>query len=282
MRLPDNKMEGSEMTASPIMKACVTGLTLLLFAGGYTTSKPIKYAELKNAVLTAYAAREELLRKSTGTARVLLPGGGELGTVTWSKNGKRSRFDTVVGEASGYRPRKIHEVDIEGRHEKYASSISASQWYIRFDINGVYTYDHWDVPRQLRELEAFPEHTDGWVKQRTVSRESVAGVPCVKLQWDYQKMRADGTSEQAEGLRLWLAPGMAYSLVRGEFKRCRWEAQYEESEEHPGTWLIKTLDVGNPYRPAGEPVRIEFSDVKIGVEVPDEVFASDVAVESTK
>jgi hypothetical protein len=59
-----------------------------------------------------------------------------------------------------------------------------------------------------------------------------------------------------------------------------YEAAYEKSEEYEGIWLLKEVVISDNHISAlgswapgdGEKLTIKFSNVKIGIDTPDEIF----------
>jgi len=51
-----------------------------------------------------------------------------------------------------------------------------------------------------------------------------------------------------------------------------YEATYEEADGHKGIWLINGIEIRDNQSPTAEILTADFREIKVGVDVPDEMF----------
>jgi hypothetical protein len=131
-------------------------------------------------------------------------------------------------------------------------------------------------------LQNLIEHPDKSNVQ--ITEEECKGLKCEKV----TSIATWSDSPRRSQLYLWFAPSMGYSLLRYEHYsnadhledaspqmelRRSYDAEYEESTTHHGVWLLKQLAMTQNESTVGsEQLTLKFSDVKIGVDIPDETF----------
>lgn len=141
-------------------------------------------------------------------------------------------------------------------------------------MHQLYRFNSQTVPELLYRW--FEEETKSGRKHQ-ITREKLGQIECIKVY----------CQAEAGKLELWLAPKMAYSLVKargwcGSIRQAyflleSYDASYEQSSTHPGIWVLKTLDYMSNQAPnmGSEVLKATFRDTRIGVEIPEEMFTFD-------
>jgi hypothetical protein len=223
-------------------------------------------------------------------------------TTTWHTKGNQKRYDivspkptdarailiesnrrTVTGPARSICYDVLHqEAYMDRPSPVYGNPFGQTK---SFDVHQLYRFNGQTVPELLYrwfEKETKSEDT------REITREKLGQRECVKVYCQSAHTDPSGEPKEAMKLELWLAPEMAYSLVKARIwsshpkvkyyfllESC--EASYEQSQTHPGIWVLKTLDyVDNQAANDGsEVLKATFRDTRIGVEILEEMFTFD-------
>ena len=141
---------------------------------------------------------------------------------------------------------------------------------------------------------SFPDYLSNLETQdltRTVETEVVNSKECLKIEFRSNRKEVDPKLGWIPRnlVQFWVCPEMSYSLVKyrnqhnsflrlSEDKLVLWEsydAEYEESKEHPGVWILKSMSRYEGSIMSKGILTCEFKDVKVGVDLPQEMFTFD-------
>jgi len=222
-------------------------------------------------------------------------------TTTWYTKGDKKRFDVVSPEPNQPRPlivktgkrvatdkeKSIHydvihkEAYINRPLTVYANPFGQ---YKSFDIHQLYRFNRQTIPELLYRW--FEKKRKSEIT-RSIIPEKVGQIDCMKIYCDAVYKYPSGRKDKMR-LTLWLAPKMSYSLVKARIWNNApnrhsnelsllesYDASYEESSEHPGIWLLKSLKYIDNQRSENETLEAVFRDTKVGIEIPDETFTFD-------
>jgi hypothetical protein len=229
-------------------------------------------------------------------------GGTVQTTTTWYTKGNRTRYDIVSPKPTDPRPLLIEgnrrvvtdpeksisydvlhrEAYIDRPLRPYANPFGQ---LMRFDVHLLYRFHYQTVSELL--YHRFEEETPS---ERTyeITREKLGPTECIRVYCQLAYTHPSGEPGPAGRLELWLAPQMAYSLVKARtWSRRPWgwdyylqgsyDASYEQSPTHPGIWVLKTLDcvVNHAPEDGSEILKATFTNTRVGVELPEETFTFD-------
>jgi hypothetical protein len=218
-------------------------------------------------------------------------------TTTWYTNGNRKRYDivtrkptdpgafliesnlrTITDPAQSICYDVLHqEAYLDRPRHVYANPNGQA---VTFDIHQLYRFNTQTIPELLQRWfeETKPPCT------RDITKAKLGPTECLRIYCHPACTDPSGQTGGTMKLELWLAPQMAYALVKARIW-CRssrqayfllesCEASYEPSPAHPGIWLLKTLDyISNQAAENGsEILKATFTDTRIGVEVPAGMF----------
>jgi len=154
-----------------------------------------------------------------------------------------------------------------------------------FDIKRLYqTNAKFDLPSLLSR----------WKKtvQPEIKEDYIGQIRCVKIVFDWEKIESEGKNRKRR-FEVWVAPELSYSLIKTQFLTNTgmmgspelrlvegYEAAYEKLEKYENIWLLKEVVIlynripnfGSWALSDGEKLTVKFSDVKIGIDTPDEIF----------
>jgi hypothetical protein len=219
-------------------------------------------------------------------ASMRLTGKGQA-IITWYQKGIKRRYDIQVAkqqkndisdEAPPYLVPENKRIAVDPEKGIYYDVIHKEAYIHRpperarnmgsvlhnFDISRFYQYSDYDVPLLL----------ETWEKKGikpTITEEFVNQIRCVKLEFHHGDMARNV---------LWLAPELSYSLIKGQLflKRKgveRLAESYEASYKKSGpkeVWLIDQIKIESKQFKLPEIVTAKFEDIKVGIEILDEIF----------
>lgn len=224
-------------------------------------------------------------------------------TTTWYTKGNLKRFDILSPK-----PTDVRAILLESnrrtatdsgrsicydvlRQEAYLdrpSPVYANPFgqTMSFDIHQLYQFNSQTVPELLyRWCEE--ETKSGRTHEIEITREKLGPTECIKVYCHPAYTYPSGERRPAGKLELWLAPKMAYSLVKARrwcgsvgqsyFLQESCDASYEQSPTHRGIWVLKTLDYVSNQMPneGSEVLKATFKDTRVGAEIPEETFTFD-------